>query len=201
MSSSGHARRATRIRRMPFDPKVLKGSTLIRGPILPLQTRLAREARGVYVVSGLELWLAQALEQFGIWHGKDPKPGPSSTRPSPSSRERSARPGARTLGSGRSPSPGCGARGRARPGDSPRKAGPALRRPGPGGGDRGRDGAGRDLLRRARRDSGAGRPAPWPSRPSRPRVLALGGTVTGRRTSACWPPSPARSSSRRRWRS
>lgn len=59
---------------MPVPPEHLKpGALLIESPVFPLETPLARaaRARGLRVVSGLELWLAQAREQFAIWHDRE----------------------------------------------------------------------------------------------------------------------------------
>ncbi|GEM_PF-35397 len=60
---------------IPFDPTLLKpGAFLIESPLWPLETRLAKAAsdRGIRVVSGFELWLAQAREQFALWHDREP---------------------------------------------------------------------------------------------------------------------------------
>ena len=42
----------------------------------PSETKLIREARaaGAQVLGGLEMLLAQAVEQFRLWTGKEPKP-------------------------------------------------------------------------------------------------------------------------------
>lgn len=62
---------------LPFDPRLLRsGAVLVEAHVWPIGTPLTRAARvaGVRVVTGFELWLAQAREQFALWHGREASP-------------------------------------------------------------------------------------------------------------------------------